>query len=354
LAAALLLGACARHPTAPAYPFSAAAPRVFVATPEGLAALPPKAEVSSLAKLNGPAALVPSASVLSANGSSIMVAVNRVGPVFIEPDTDSRHYRLRVFQSPEPFARLTTGGAWPRDGGFLVQLYHDPFSLPKASSGGALGTLLSIDAMGKIQVLASSGLVSETPSGFGLFALYPSPQGGWLAELRRDEPDKVETRYLAAADPEDPAPKQLKRSAFESALEPQSLAEAAGATGEALRHALAALVASEGGPSWSSALIRVRGPNGGDRYYLDGGSVDEARSLFAWFLDDGRAMVMEQGGEAAISDSSGASVTLAFAPPVASASFTGLAVCRDLAAASWESGTFPDLRAAGLVVAAVP
>ena len=190
----LLVGACARQ-AAPAFPFSAAAPMVFVATPEGLAALPPKADASSLAKLTGPAALVPAASVSSANASAIMVAVNRVGPVLIEPDPDCRHYGLRTFQSPEPFARLTAGGAWPRDGGFLVQLYHDPFSLPGSSSGVTLGTLLSVGETGAIQVAGLIGLVSETSSGFGLFALYPAPQGGWLAELRRDEPDKVETRY---------------------------------------------------------------------------------------------------------------------------------------------------------------
>ncbi len=348
----LLFGACARS-AAPAYPFSAAAPAVFVATSEGLAALPPETDASSLAKLDGPAALVPSASVLSADSSAIMVAVNRAGPVFIEPDRDCRHYRLKAVRSPEPFAKLTVGGAWPRDGSFLVQLYHDPFSPPGSPSGGALGTLLSVDPTGAIRVLASSGLVSETSGGFGLFALYPAPQGGWLAELRRDEPDRVETRYLSAADPEDPAPKDLKRSAFENALEPQSLAEAAGARGAALRQALAALLASEGSPS-GSVMIRARGSDGSDRYYVDGGPLDEARPLSAWYMDDGRVLMLEPDGDAAVSGGSGEAATMRFAPPVSGATFTALAVSRDLAAASWESGIFPDLRAAGIVVADVP
>ncbi|MDA8426880.1 MAG: hypothetical protein M0Z80_12160, partial [Treponema sp.] len=349
-------GACGRR-AAPPYPYSAAAPRIFVATSDGLAVLPPKADALSLAKLNGLAALVPDASVSTANGKAILVAVNRVGPVFVEPDADCRNYRLKAFPSPATFARLTAGGAWPHDGGFLVQLYRDPFSFPAASgssAGSPLGTLLSVGETGSIQVLASSGLVSESPLGFGLFALYPASQGGWLAELRRDDSNRVETRYLSAASPEDPAPRRLSRSAFEAKLEPRPLAEAAGPRGEALRHAIAALSASEGGASWNSALIRARGADGGDVYYLDGGSIDEARAMFAWFLDDGRVMVLEQGGEAAVSDSSGRSVTLAFVPPLPDAAFTSLAVCRDLAAASWTSGIFPDLRAAGLVVAAVP
>jgi len=353
LAAALLFGACGRR-AAPAYPYSAAKPRVFVATSDGLAALPPKADALSLAKLNGLAALVPDASVSSASEAAILVAVNRVGPVFIEPDADCRNYRLKAFPSPGTFARLTAGGAWPHDGGFLVQLYRDPFSLQGSQRGAPLGTLLTVTQAGSIQVLASSGLVSETSLGFGLFALYPAPQGGWLAELRRDDVSRVETRYLSAASPEDPAPRQLSRSAFEAKLEPRPLAAVAGAKGEALRHAIAALSASEGGASWSSALIRARGADGSDVYYLDGGSIDEARSMFAWFLDDGRVIVLEQGGEAVVADSSGRSATFAFIPPLPDASFTSLAVCRDLAAASWTSGVFPDLRAAGLVVAAVP
>ena len=352
-AAAALLAACAHRPTVPAYPFSALEASVFVATPGGLAPVTPKIGPESLAKLDGPAALVPCASVLSANGAEILVAVNRVGPLIIEPDSECRAFRVRGEPRPDPFSLLTAGGAWPRGDGFIVQLYRDPFTLPDATGNGRLGTIVSIDAAGSAQVLAASGLVPETASGFGLFALYPAPQGGWLAELRRDDPDRVQTRYLAAKDPEDPAPAEIQRAAFETALAPRLLGSATGTRGEALRHALAALLASEGGPA-GTVMIRARGADGSDQYYSAGASVDDERTLYAWYLDDGRVLVMEPGGQAAIADSAGSSLSLSFAVPVAGAAFTAVAVCRRLVAAAWEAGDFPDLRAAGLVVRSIP
>jgi len=360
LAGALCLDSCAAR-RVPDFPFKAAAPQLFVATPDGLAALPAGADPQSLATISGPAALVPSASVLSSDGRTIVVAVNRVGPALIESDASGRQYRLRNQALPEPFARLTVGGIWPQSPGYLIQLYRDPFASSPEASDNLLAALLKVDETGKSRPLDASPVIglgqTEAPGAagpaFGLFVLYPDPDGGWLAELRRDSPDRVDTRYFALKDPADGAPREVKRSDFETALMPRPLSSLAGARGEALRHALAALLSleSEGG---TAVLIRVRGADGTDRYFVDGPDSDDAQTLYAWLLDDGRALLLEQEGRAVIAGSSGSTLSLAFEPPIRGAVFTGLAASRSLVAAAWEAGDFPNLAAAGLLVRDIP
>jgi hypothetical protein len=351
----LALAGCARRQPAPpatVYPYRADAARVFYATSSGLSEMTFQGE----AEEELPASRAPNASVISADALSILVAVNGWGAERIEISPQGGAYRL--VDRPQPsFAGLSTGGAWPLRGGFLVQLYRDPFSelLEETAGRGASpaagaekpgAARLAWFEAGAGQAATPDPFAGHVDGGFETFALLPSG-GTWFAELRKDSPSRVELKFLALDDPVAPVSgaREIRRSDFESALRPLPLSALVGETGTALCQALAAL----GRGPW---LARLRSESGGDSWYLSSGSADTATRVFAWSSGsgDGSAVLALLGdGHLASAGPAGTSV-LALEAPVEGASFTALAAARGLAAAAWEAGVFPRLSSAGIIL----
>jgi hypothetical protein len=371
LAAALVVAGCARRPLAPpatVYPYGAAAEKVFFATNSGLSELTFQGE----AEAELPASRAPNASVLSADGRDILVAVNGWGIERIEPSTDGKAYRL--VDAPLPaFSGLTTGGAWPLNGGFLVQFYRDPFQ-GAASAGpdegdaaGRGAAAMSRSAGGggrqtspRLAFIAGEGGAITTPnpfppgldSAFEAFALLPAG-GKWFSELRKDGPEKVELKFFVLEGPL-AAPslaREIRRSEFEAALRPLPLSAFKGEVGTALRSALGAL----GDEPW---LARLRSGDGEDRWYLSSGLPEEATNVYAWSLAPAgnapaRVLALVGDGRLAVAGLGSASVRTLGAP-VEGAAFTALAAAGRIAAAAWEAGLFPNLSSAGIVVVPIP
>jgi hypothetical protein len=355
------LAGCARKTPAAAppaaYPYAATAPRVFYATAEGLSESPPAAAASGEGSL---ASRSPNASVISSDGARIFAAVNGWGIVRIESEAGAPGggaYRLAGTPLPQAFAGLTTGGAWPLAGGVLVQLFHDPFSedpvppshLSPAGPASA-SRLVFLDAKSGAATAPDPLPVGLDP-GFELFAFLPAG-GRWFAELRKDAPERVDLKFLALSDPLSPAGAAsgggIGRSDFEAALRPEDLGRLAGEAGVGLRSALKAL----GEGPW---LIRLRSSSGTDSWYVSGGRPEEAAPIFAWSDSvAGRTIALRPDGLLASSEAQGKTSLSTLPAPVPGAAFTALATAGDLAAAAWESGDFPYLTSAGIVVAPLP
>jgi hypothetical protein len=388
LVAALLaaeLGSCAKKPPeapvpAQVYPYAADSPRVFYASASGLSES--RSPASASREEGTPSTRAPNASVLSSDGRKIVAAVNGWGVASIIPNagasvipnadasvipnadagasTEATAYRIAGTALPSMFAGLTTAGIWPVAGGFLVQLFRDPFTetpspsshldppypLPKTrlayiSSGGDASSL---------------GLfTAEANSGFELFALLPSG-GKWFAQLRKDGPDRVDMKFLALADPSgggtapsalsSVAPVEIGRTEFEAALMPKSLASLGGVEGDNLRAALKAL----GEGPW---LVRLRSGEGGDSWYLSAGKAEEASPVYAWSGRSG-TLALRSDGWLASSKAEGGTKLSSLGEAVPGAVFTALAAVDGLVAAAWETGEFPNISEAGLVVAPPP
>jgi len=321
-----------------AYPYQAAAARAFYATASGLSSAPGAAARAL------PASRAPNASVLSADGAAIAAAVNGWGLYRITPSPDLSSYRLDGEAMAGSFAGLSTAGAWPFRDGFLVQLYRDPFTEGGAAPKSA-ARLVFAGAGSPARAL--DPFATASAQGFELFALLPSgasASAAWLAELRKDGTERVELRFLSLDDPLAPSPqgRELRRADFESSLKPRPLKSLEGKRGDALRACLAAL----GKGDW---LVRLRSGDGSDRWYLDGGPADEAAPAYAWSLGDSALALSAEGG-LAFSEGGAAPSLTRLKPPVEGACFTALAATDSLAAAAWETGDFPDLSAAGIVV----
>ena len=135
LTAALVLSGCARREPArraTVYPYRSDAAKVFYATSSGLSEMTFEGEAES----ELPASKAPNASILSADEACIAIAVNGWGFERVETSPATRP-AYRIVDSPDraAFAGLSTGGIWPRDGGFLVHLYRDPFDDPAEDRG---------------------------------------------------------------------------------------------------------------------------------------------------------------------------------------------------------------------------
>jgi hypothetical protein len=391
---ALLLAGCAqRGPQSPAraavsYPYSAAAPRVFYATQAGLAEAPAGDSVSHNADTSGaqaaqsgsqsqPAYRAPNASVLSSDGRSITVAVNGWGVACIEQAARIEQakggaaYRLVGSALPGLFTGLTTGGAWPTKDGTLVQLYRDPFAentgtgTPSAATTAtptavlpASSRLVLVSGEQGLEAKAVDPIENAAGAGYELFALLPSG-GAWYAELRKDAAERVDLKFLAfnelTAGPGGDAAenvsaasariREIHRSDFEAALKPRPLASLTGDQGKALSLALAAL----GPHPW---LVRLRGSAGEDAWLLSSGSPEDALPVYAW-ADGQSVAAIRQDGWLAVANAEGGRSLSRISPPREGAGFTALAVAGELMAAAWESGDFPNVEAAGLVVAYV-
>lgn len=387
LLAALLLAGCARRAPeaaakALAYPYSAAAPRVFYATASGLvdeAPAAPSAQGAAPASSAGaggtataglPASRAPNASVLSADGSAICAAINGWGLALVEPSGAEKAgaakaaaaaaattpaaglaYRIEQRPLPQEFSGLSTGGAWPVKDGLLIQLYRDPFTEAADEAAPASSRLLFVGPGGDRKAESVDPFGSASGPGYELFALLPSG-GSWFAELRKDQAERVDLKFLALGDPlsaganasgsDGGGIREIRRSDFEAALKPRPLSSLAGEEGAALRSALAAL----GKHPW---LVRLRSTSGGDAWFLSAGAAEDALPVYAWAAGD-RVAALRQDGWMTYADSKGGRSLTRLSPPREDASFTALAMVGELAAAAWESGSFPNLEAAGLLV----
>jgi hypothetical protein len=363
LIAALALGGCARRqppPAAPVYPYKADAAKAFFATLSGLSDMTYQGEAAE----ELPASRAPNASVMSADGAAIAVAVNGWGLERIEASPDGGAYRLVDCPLPSAFGGLATGGAWPLGGGFLVQLYRDPFGASVEEAGAAPAK--APESASRLVFFGGGEAAATIPDpfppggdpGFELFALLPAGNT-WFAELRKDGAERVDLKFFALEDPRagkearQASIRPIRRSEFEAALSPLSLALLRGEAGDALRSALARL-----GPGpW---LVRLRSGRGEDRWYLSSGKAEDASKAFGWILARGRAaegagegagvLALSQDGRLASSDGRGGSSLERLVAPAEGASFTALAAAGTIAAAAWEAGEFPYLSSAGVII----
>ena len=392
-----LSGCTKPKPQAPAlvYPYSAETSRIFYAGASGLSESRPPVGESS-AGGSAPAALAPNASTISSDGRTILAAVNGWGLVRIEPKAENRlggsgergsaagsaasgagsgaapSYRLAGTPLPSIFAGLTAAGAWPLAGGFLVQLYRDPFvtAAGRTDSSGQ-GEVLPKARLAFLRADDDSGsacrsfdpFVAEADSGFELFALLPSG-GRWFAQLRKEGSERVELKFLALGDPlagmADLAgaassaaagaaavrPVEIGRAQFEAALEPKALASLGGGEGDRLRTALRAL----GKGPW---LVRLRSSGGADSWYLSAGEAEEASQLYAWAGSYG-TLALRSDGWLALAPEGGGTKLESLGEPAPGASYVALTEAGGIVAAAWESGEFPNIASAGLVVAPLP
>jgi hypothetical protein len=347
LVISLGLAGCVKQapiPAPPIFPYAADAPKVFYATGSGLSEMTFQGE----AETELPASRAPNASVLSSNGKSIAIAVNGWGIERIESSPDGRAYRIVDYPLPAVFSGLATGGAWPMGGGFLVQLYRDPFSdssLPGAPSSVPV-------SLSRLAYFGGDGGAATTPNPFPqdvdpayeLFALLPAG-GIWFAELRKDASERVDYKFFALGDPlaRSPSTREVGRREFESSLKPLSWLE--GDAGASLRSALALL----GKGPW---LTRLRSDSGEDRWYLSSGKAEEAANAFAWTLSGAVVgmLVLCPDGKLAVSGGRGEPSLTSLAAPVEGAVFTAIAAAGNIAVAAWEAGEFPYISSAGIVL----
>jgi hypothetical protein len=391
LAAVILaasLGSCAKKPPevpAPVFPYAADSPRVFYASASGLTEARPAASASQAE--GAPATRAPNASVLSSDGRTIIAAVNGWGIASIvanagvdteakagavakndaaarpKASPESPAYRIVGTPLPSIFAGLTAAGAWPVGGGFLLQLFRDPFTEAPSSPSHVdppyplpKTRLAYVGRDGAADPL--DPFASEAASGFELFALLPS-EGKWFAELRKDSPDRADLKFLALGDPplglsagqgdgtEAAArPVEIERTEFEAALMPKSLASLGGVEGDSLRAAIKAL----GEGPW---LVKLRSGTGGDSWYLSAGKAEEAAPVYAWSGPSGTLALRTDGWLASSKAGSGTKLS-SLGEAVPGVSFTALASAGELVVAAWETGEFPNIDEAGLVIAPLP
>jgi|GEM_PF-2000085 len=401
LAAALCLGGCER-PEASAksetiYPYRADSARVFYAGASGLSEmLPgggPAAGGASAASGSGssrgqaagggspaakagpgagaaapgapvglPASEAPNASILSSDGKTILAAVNGWGVVRIQAAPASpaakAAYRIAGTELTPIFAGLTAAGAWPVSGGFLVQLYRDPFagptSGPRATAGPAPKPRPEVPGSRRLAFFPDDGgeprsldpFATEEVGGYELFVLLPSGSR-WFAELRKDADERVDLKFLSVGNPvSGGAVERIQRSRFEEALRPRPMGALAGAEGERLGAALGAL----GKGPW---LVRLRSAEGRDDWYLSAGKAEEASPIYAWSSAEG-VLALRSDGWLALADASGGTELASLGEKAPGATFVALAQAGPLVATAWESGDFPNLVEAGLVVSPLP
>jgi hypothetical protein len=118
-----------------------------------------------------------------------------------------------------------------------------------------------------------------------------------------------------------------------------------GDVGASLRSALALL----GKGPW---LTRLRSDSGEDRWYLSSGKAEEAATAFAWTHSGAavRMLVLCPDGRLVASEGRGEPSLISLAAPVEGAAFTAIAATRNIAAAAWEAGEFPNISSAGIVL----
>lgn len=348
-AAALLAGAacglasCAKKaaPKPPEFAFPADAPAAFVLGPDGLRAVARGETVAEGEAQPSPLALRVACLASDASGSMLVAAENRFGLNLLLPSPDGKAYKVLNRPLAET-ASQSAFGLWPRGDGFLLELYRDPFVDGAAKRSDEAPELLLVSRDGKATTLSRLGDPGED-----LFSLVPAPGGTWFAELRSEQALGARLRYRAYATPENRGSgKEVSRDDFEASLAPKPLSLA-----PASLRAAASLVAASG-----QVLVHARTAAGAEAYWLSGGAPELATELLAWVGPEEEASVaISRDGHGAVAKGGDAQAFL-LAAPAAGATFSSVSALfgQGIVAASWETGSFPDVSASGLCVAPLP
>jgi len=307
------------------------------------------------------------AALASADGShsAAAIALNRFGYALLDIEPDGTHYRLRSFPlTASKF--LSTSNIWPWNGGFLLELYRDPFAGGTDVSGNGLDAPTISSAGQELHAIDLQNGQSRSLPRIGsgreeLFALQPS-SGLWYAELREDPPsgkEAVKLSYFALSSPEMQTADQhsgkggagqysrfaLSQDIFEKTIAPQALAAAP----KALKAAAAA--AAPG-----TLLIHQKGGPEIESYWLRGSSLADARPASAWVSIDGQAaFLLEENGEA-ISAIQGPDTIKRFklSLPLEGLKFRSIAIIKagsqSLLIASYEAGGFTRISRSGIAI----
>lgn len=284
------------------------------------------------------------AALASADGRTLMAAINRVGLSSWEPGAG---------QAPEDPARepafqgRSVGGFVTAGEGLAVFLYRHPYfeEADGPADGGAL-----LHAAGS--PAATAALLAFAERNADLYSLFPAGDGRYFFQTRRVEAERAYAAY-GLFDAASGGQKALDRAAFEAALAMESLDAA-----PPLLWAAAALLPDR-------LLLSARLEGGGQRAYLRG-KVDEAAPAMAVAGERG-ALALSEGGQAgyaAPGAAVGAALRLDFAAALAEAAglaapdplwrFREPALLDGYAACVWEEGAFPLVARSGIVILALP
>ncbi len=352
--AAALLASCAPKgpPLPPEFPFPSGRIQSFVLGNRGFVALPAgqapgSTEVAGAAASAGPggSSLLPLAlrvAGLAADSSAttLMAALNRFGIGILRLSPDGLSWKL-LNQAVGIVESSSVAGLWPRQDGFLLELYHDPF---------IKGLAPRTDLDPELLMVSSGGLVSRLErlgeAGEDLFALFPAPNGSWYAELRSEKALGASTRYLQLSGPaEKNGAKALPREVFEASLSPRPLSLAPAC----LREATAMLGK---GPF----LVHARNAEGSELWWLSGGRLDEAKEVFAWIgKGEEDAIGLMPSGDGAWVMGNREAKAFHLEAPLQGGRYTAVAaIFGKVLAAAWETGSFPEVSASGMTVGPLP
>ena len=362
--AGLLLSACGRPKQAvEKYPFSTEARTDFIVGAGGLSVLDRKAPLPAGPALPSP--LAPRAACLAsleAKGGPALAVLNRLGLAFIVPDAAGRAFLVRNLPLQE-LAGQSAAALWPHSTlqgeGFLLELFHDPFTQNTEPRNPFAPELLAVARDGGVRRIDRLGKPDED-----LFALFPGPGGKWYAEFRAENALGAVLRYAVLASPDaigaggagaEAAQSPIRRDLFEAALAPRPLSAAP----EALRRAAGALGVNLDGAT--QLLIHAFGADGTDGYWLSGGLPENAAEAYAWLSGDTRraVLLLRSGRGSFVRDASPAK-DFSLEPPMAGAEFTAATALgtapgeKGFLVAAWELGAFPLVSAAGVTTAPLP
>lgn len=304
LAAVLVLFSCARRasavpeavapPPAPDLSWPAEETRTFVAGPDGISTLLPAVVDGDPAE--APAHRVAALAASDATASHAAEAAALVegwGTALIRPSGGEGRIILdAVFQTE--LRALRVGGMWPSGEGFLIHLFHDPFTEDEAPAGQSPASSLFMLTDGGLvsRSLPDSG--AEPGSTWNLFAFLPDPnhKDGWLAQFRNSEGEQARSSYLRYASLGNGHAGVLTRVQFERALTPVPLRDAP----KELRLAVLSL----GEEAGNSAIIRMADSGAAASWYSFGTDPSSGREIHAWRDGYGTVIALLQTGKYAI------------------------------------------------------
>ncbi len=355
LAAVLVLFSCARReatvsevetpPPPPDLSWPAEEPRTFVAGPDGtLSPITPEemrpASTTPLADGGATEGPVHRVAALAARDSTVAHAAEAAalvegwGTAGIHPSGVEGRVILDA-EFRQELVALRAGGMWPTGEGYLIHLFHDPFTDDEAHSAGqspASSLFILSDGGLVARALPDSG--AEPGSTWNLFALLPDPRhkGGWLAQFRNSEGEQARSSYLRYASLGNGHAGVLTRMQFEQALTPVPLRDAP----KELRLAVLSL----GEEAGNSAIIRMADSGGAAAWYSFGTDPSGGREIHAWRDGFGTVAVLVPTGKYAIAMDGMARVG-GLRPPREGAFWTGLAFFGIPTTAGGEAETRP-------------
>lgn len=284
------------------------------------------------------------AALASADGQTLVAAINRVGIARFEPGAGLAP------NGPEreaAFGVRSVGGFVAAGDGLALLLYRHPYFEDGGEPG--LGGAVMHAAGDEASTAALRSFAARNPD---LFALFPAGDGRYHYQTRRLEGEKAYSGY-GLFDAASGGLKALDRASFEAGLAMEALDKAP----SGLREAAAILP--------GQLFISARLGGGGSRGYLLG-RVEEASPTMALVGPYGSLVLAEDGqaGYAASDSAGGPALKLDFASALAELAgfakpnplwrFREPALLEGYAACIWEEGAFPLVARSGLVILALP